>query len=224
MSVTNKFSILFIPMIIFVFYWGDAQTIKIGTATKIITPDIESWVQGVGVSYKATKIKENLEANALYISNNSVELLMVSCVLGNMESYFSHELREAMGVVCGVLPRNIMTSCTHTHSGPSIHKSNYLMPLNTDYMERLKVWLVDLAKEPVVALPGKMGWAKDEVQIGHNCRLTCAEGIHIMGGDAKRSHITGLEGPDDPQHLAMFFKDLDDNLLAIEHHNTTCWV
>src|SRR5690606_27876840 len=69
--------------------------------------------------------------------------------------------------------------------------------------------------------PGQVGWARDELQIGYNRRLTWADGTHTMHGNAKRRDFTGLEGPDDSQHLAIFFKDLDDNLLAIAYHNTT---
>src|SRR5690606_6167039 len=83
-------------------------------------------------------------------------------------------------------------------------------------------WMVELAREAVhSAKPGKVGWVKGELQIGYNRRLTWADGTHSMGGNASRADFTGLEGPDDPQHLAMFFKGLDDNLLAIAYHNTT---
>src|SRR5690606_27013509 len=105
---------------------------------------------------------------------------------------------------------------------PSLLRTNYLMPLDTAYMVKLKVWMVELAKEAVgSARPGKVGWAKDELQIGYNRRLTWADGSHSMHGDATRKDFAGLEGPDDPQHLAMFFKDLNNRLIAVAYHNTT---
>lgn len=195
---------------------------EIGTATKVINPEIGGWVQGAGVPRRATQIRDNLEANAVFLTNGEVKILMVSCDLVGLESDYATRLREAMGVASGVLPRNILISCTHTHGGPSLVKTNYLMPLDTAYMEKLKVWMVQLAKEAVAsAQPGKVGWIKDELQIGYNRRLTWADGSHSMHGDASRKDFSGLEGPDDPQHMAMFFKDLDDQLLAIAYHNTT---
>jgi hypothetical protein len=96
------------------------------------------------------------------------------------------------------------------------------MPLDTAYMEKLTVWLIDLAKAAVgSAQPGKIGWAKGELQIGYNRRLTWADGTHTMHGDASRKDFTGLEGPDDPQHLAMFATDMRGKLISILYHNTT---
>lgn len=201
-----------------------AQTgnIEIGTATRVINPEIGGWVQGAGVPKQATEIRDNLEANAIYLTNGDTKILLVSCDLVGLESDYATRLRESMGVAAGILPRNVMISCTHTHGGPSLVKTNYLMPLDTAYMEKLLVWMVELAKEAVQsARPGKVGWAKDKLQIGYNRRLTWSDGSHTMHGDASRQDFTGLEGPDDPQHVGLFFKDLNDELLAVAYHNTT---
>lgn len=222
----NEIKYYFFCLIILILFspFGNikAGDFKIGTATKIINPEIGGWVQGAGVPRKATKIRDNLEANAIYLTNGKVQVLMVSCDLVGMEPDYSVRLREAMGVAAGIPPRNILISCTHTHGGPSLLKTNYLMPLDTAYMEMLEIWLLELAKEAVnSAQPGKIGWAKDELQIGYNRRLTWADGTHTMHGDANRKDFSGLEGPDDPQHLAMFAVDMNDELLSIIYHNTT---
>lgn len=202
--------------------YGQANVFQIGTASRIINPEIGSWVQGAGVPKKAEKIRDNLEANGVYLSNGDVQLLLISCDLVGLEPEYNVRLREVMAVASGIPVRNIMISSTHTHGGPSLVRTNYLMPLDTAYMENLETWMVALAREAVESKkPGKIGWAKDELQIGFNRRLTWADGSHTMHGNANRSDFTGLEGPDDPQHLAIFFKDLEDNLLAIAYHNTT---
>ena len=56
---------------------------------------------------------------------------------------------------------------------------------------------------------------------GRKVRFTWADGSHSMHGDATRPDFAGLEGPDDPQHLAMFAADLKGNLLSVIYHNTT---
>lgn len=210
------FSVFCIPL--------SAQTdaFKLGAATKVINNDTGKWVQGAGVPKKATKIRDDLEANSIYLSNEKTQLLLVSLDLVGLESSFAVKLREAMGVAAGIPPRNILLSCTHTHGGPSLVKTNYLMDIDTVYMNRLEGWLVDLAKESVTtARPAKIGWAKGEAQIGFNRRLTWADGTHTMHGDATRKDFTGLEGPDDPQHLALFATDMKGDLRAILYHNTS---
>ncbi len=89
-------------------------------------------------------------------------------------------------------------------------------------MTRLENLLVDLARETLKSTqPGRIGWGKGSVQIGFNRRLTWADGSHSMHGDPTRKDFTGLEGPDDPQHLAMFAADAEGKLVAVLHHNTS---
>lgn len=220
----NKYCTALLVHLFFLFSVSVAQTevFRIGTATKIINNEVGNYVQGAGTLRKATHIRDNLEANAIYFSKGKFQLLMVSCDLVGLESFFVARLREAMGVASGVAPRNILISCTHTHGGPSLLRTNYIMPVDTAYMERLEKWLVDLASEAVkAARPGKIGWAKGEARIGFNRRVTWANGTHTMHGDTKRKDFSGLEGPDDPQHLAMFASDLKGKLLAVLYNNTT---
>ncbi|MEX2568184.1 MAG: hypothetical protein WD431_19705 [Cyclobacteriaceae bacterium] len=222
-----RFILLIGAIWILVFYHpqctkAQSESLKIGAATKIITPELGSWVQGAGVPRKASAIRDDLEANGIYFSKGELQLLLVSCDVAGIEPDLAVQLREAMAVASGIPPRNILISATHTHGGPSLLKTNYLMPLDTAYKDKLVPWMVELAREAVdSAQPGKIGWAEGEVQIGYNRRLTWADGTHSMHGDATREDFTGLEGPDDPQHLALFAADLKGNLLSVLYHNTT---
>lgn len=195
---------------------------QVGTATKVINNTIGGWVQGAGVARQASEIRDDLEANGIYLSKGDVNILIISCDLMCLESSYVFQLRKEIGIAANISPRNVLISCTHTHGGPSVLKTNYLMPLDTLYLERLGTWLVDVAKEAVnSATPGKIGWAKGEAKIGFNRRVTWADGSHTMHGDTKRDDFTGLEGPDDHQHLAMFATDLNGKLLSILYNNTT---
>ncbi len=199
-----------------------AGPFRIGVASRVINNEIGRWVQGAGVPRQATGIRDDLEANAIYLSDEKTDILLVSCDLVGLEPEFNVKLREAMGVSAGLSPRNVLISCTHTHGGPSLVRTNYLMPLDTLYMQKLTTELIVLAKEAVKsARPGKIGWIKDELRIGYNRRLTWADGSHTMGGNAARADFTGLEGPDDPQHTGMFAATTDGKLLAVLYHNTT---
>ncbi len=196
--------------------------LQVGAASKVINNRVGGWVQGAGVARTATKQRDDLEANGLYLSDSRTQLLLVSSDLVGLNSAHVAAIREAMGEATGIPPRNILIACTHTHGGPSLLKTNYLMPIDHAYLDRLQVWLVELAQESVQsARPGKIGWGKGKAQIGFNRRLCWADGTHTMHGDASREDFAGLEGPDDPQHLAIFAADSNGKLIAVLHHNTT---
>ena len=196
---------------------GDAEKtnhapapLRIGAATCVINPPVGAWVCGAGVARRATEIRDNLEAHGLYLSDGKTQILLVSCDLPNLPPSRVSAMREAMGQATGIPPRNILIACTHTHGGPVMIKTNYLMPVDHAYLDRLGGWLVELARQAVEsARPGKIGWGKGTAQIGFNRRLCWADGSHSMHGDATRKDFAGLEGPDDPQHLALFAADTD---------------
>lgn len=196
--------------------------LEVGAASKVINNHVGGWVQGAGVPKRATRIRDDLEANALYLSNDQVQLLIISCDLAGLLTQYADRVRKAIGDTVGISYRNVIISATHTHGGPNMTGSNYLMSLDEDYMDRLENWLIDLAQEAKSSVkPGKIGWGKGHVQIGFNRRLTWADGTHTMHGDSTRVDFTGLEGPDDPQHLALFAVDMNDKLIAVLHHNTS---
>ena len=203
-------------------YAEEKAALQVGAAIKVINNRIGGWVQGAGVARTAEKQRDDLEANGLYLSNGTTRLLLVNCDLVGLNSVHATVMREAMAEATKIPPRNILIACTHTHGGPSLIKTNYLMPIDHAYLERLQVWLVELARQAVQsARPGKIGWGKGKAQIGYNRRLCWADGTHTMHGDASRADFAGLEGPDDPQHLAIFAADAGGKLIAVLHHNTT---
>jgi hypothetical protein len=195
---------------------------RIGAASRVINPQVGDWVQGAGVPRRGTEIRDDLEANSLYLSDGKNQILLIGCDLAGLSSPRVAQMREAVEQATGISPRNVVIACTHTHGGPSVLQTNYLMPVDEAYLDRLQGWLVDLARQTVrSARPGKIGWGKGTAQIGFNRRVCWADGTHSMHGDVTREDFAGLEGPDDPQHLALFAADSDGKLIAILHHNTT---
>ena len=195
---------------------------KAGAATKIINNALGTHIQGATVGKLAKSIRDDLEANALFLSDGSESILLVSCDIVGLWPEFVAPVREAMGEAAGIKSRNVIIACTHTHSGPSLLPTNYLKDLDRQYMDRLHVWLAELAREAAeTARPARIGGGAGQAQIGYNRRCCWADGAHTMHGDTKRPDFTGLEGPDDPQHLALFAEDMDGNLIAILHNNTS---
>lgn len=201
---------------------AEPAPIQVGAAAKIINNRLGGWVQGAGVTKKADRIRDDLEANALLLKSDDLSLLLVSCDLVALDTPAVAKMREAIGRAINIPPRNVLITCTHQHSGPSLLKTNYFMPVDAAYIERLQGWLAELALEAAnSAGPGSIGWVVGEAQIGYNRRVCWADGTHSMHGNTARPDFAGLEGPDDPQHLALFAKDADGKLVAVVHHNTT---
>ena len=199
-----------------------ASTFRIGAARRIVNNHVGGRVQGAGVAKRATEIRDDLEANALYLSGGRTQLLIISCDLVGLPSPWVVDTREAIAAATGVPPRSVLISCTHTHGGPSVLKTNYLMPVDTGYLDRLNDWLVDVAARAIeTAQPGAIGWAKGEALVGHNRRVCWADGTHSMYGDTSRPDFAGLEGPTNPQHVALFAANAEGKPVAVVHHNTT---
>jgi hypothetical protein len=202
---------------------GDQPSLlQVGAATCFITPPLGSWQQGAGVTRKGERIRDELEANALYITDGQTPLLLISCDLVALELSAVGPIREAISTAAGIPPRQVIITCTHTHSGPSLVRTNYYIPVDEAYIQQLSQRLVDVAADAVAtARPAKIGWGQGEVQIGFNRRHCWADGTHSMNGDPERPDFAGLEGPDDPAHLAIFAVDLDGKPITVLYHNTS---
>jgi neutral ceramidase len=199
-----------------------ANPLQVGAATTIITPPIGSWKQGAGVTRKGERIRDELEANVLYISDGETPLLLISCDLVGLNLGDVVPIREAISRETDVPPRQVILTCTHTHSGPSLLKTNYHMPVDRAYIDSLLPKLVTVSAKAVAqAQAGKIGWGLGEAQIGFNRRACWEDGSHSMHGNSKRIDFAGLEGPDDPAHLALFAVDSDQNPVAVLYHNTS---
>ena len=55
--------------------------IQVGAASKIINNALGTYIQGATVNRRAKSIRDDLEANALFLSNHSESVLLISCVL-----------------------------------------------------------------------------------------------------------------------------------------------
>ncbi|MHB9132604.1 MAG: hypothetical protein ACYDBB_16160 [Armatimonadota bacterium] len=197
-----------------------------GAATRVINPELGAVLAGQLHHRYAQYFRDDLEANFLYLTNEHERLLLVSLDLCGLTNEQAHRYCDAVAAETGIPTQNILLTCTHTHSGPDMLCLLYDAPDNSAYHARVQEWLVDGAREAVeAARPAKVGWARGKAHVGFNRRLCWGDGTHTMYGDATRPDFTGLEGPDDPSHAALFVLDADGNHLAILHNNcshSTC--
>ena len=196
--------------------------LQVGAATCIITPPIGSWQQGAGVTRKGERIRDELEANVLYLTDGKTPLLLMSCDLVGLDLATVQPIRDSISAAAGIPPRQVIITCTHTHSGPALIRTNYYIPVDKAYLELLSQKLVDVARDAITASkPAQIGWGLGTAQIGFNRRVCWADGSHTMHGNTRRPDFAGLEGPDDPAHLALFAVDMAGKPIAVAYHNTS---
>lgn len=90
-----------------------------GIATISPTPPV--YLAGFGDRTEpAQEVHEDLEARALYLSDDGTAVCLVVCDLLGMTPDVSMPIREAVAAELGVARASIIVACTHTHSGPSL--------------------------------------------------------------------------------------------------------
>jgi neutral ceramidase len=192
-----------------------------GSAVCTINPELGDDLAGQFHRRLCEGIRDNLEANVLYLADDNLQVLLLSLdVAGLFEADYMGELRTAIEAATGVPARHIIITSTHTHDAPD---TMGLLPdsvKNEPYLQRLVGWLAEVSGEAVAqARPARIGWAQGEAHVGFNRRLCWADGSHSMYGDATRPDFTGLEGPDDPSHTILFAVDEAGEPIAIVHAN-----
>jgi len=196
--------------------------LKAGTATQIINNDLGTDIQAAGHMQKVQRIRDDLEANALWIESDGAGLLFITCDLAGLEMDYSRGLLPDVAEAAGVPRDNILIGCSHTHSGPSVMGPTHPdKAIDDAYLERLRTWLCTVAREAVSSAEAvEIAWARGCAEIGYNRRVCLADGTHVMHGDPTRPDAIGLEGANDPQHTALFVRAPEGPLKAVLYNNT----
>jgi len=194
-----------------------------GAASVVINPEIGDELAGQMHRRICGRIRDDLEANLLYLTDGREKVLLASLDLVGLEVKPGREISAAISAKTGIPAGNVILCCTHTHSGPVMQQALALHDsvVNERYLPGLRTALVEAAAAAVAsARPARVGWGQGTAQVGFNRRLCWADGTHSMYGDAFRPDFTGLEGPDDPRHVALFAAGTDGQPLAIAHNNS----
>ena len=195
---------------------------KAGTARQVINNELGTHIQAAGHLKKVQYIRDDLEANALWLESGECGILFVTCDLVGLALDYVQRILPDIAEAAGVPKESILIGCSHTHSGPSIlGPSHPDKPIDEAYLHRLKDWLCRIAREAVAsAEPVRVAWGCGRAEIGYNRRVCLADGSHQMHGDPMDPQATGLEGQNDPQHTALFVQNMNGNLKAVLYNNT----
>jgi len=193
-----------------------------GASSIVINNELGTLKQSAGYpDQRVEAVHDDLEANALYLTDDKTHVLFVTCDLAVLETARIKGYAAAMAAATGMDPDAILIGCSHTHGGPVVLRSNYLKPVDEAYSERLQAWLCALARDAVAAAaPARIGWGFGNARLGYNRRVCCADGTHECRRPGRESEFTGVEGPEDTECMALAVFDERNHLRAVLHHGT----
>lgn len=191
-----------------------------GAGVKKINCEIGDSLMGQLYIRKCEYISDDLEANCLFLSDETNKILLISCDIAVLLTNTVERIKKKIEQKTRVPFENILILCTHTHSGPNTAGILPDDPVNEVYLGKIEEWLVELADQTVLsARQARIGYATGTALIGYNRRVCWIDGTHTMFGDTMRNDFAGLEGPEDPTHCVMSIVDKDNKHIAIIHNN-----
>jgi hypothetical protein len=100
-------------------FTGYSQTLKVGTALRVITPNpLLPASGGIGTPKKTTEKKGDLFARVMVLEKGPTRIAIVSVDNLGWSSVLGNRSRA---LIKGIPPENVLIGCTHTHSGPDAY-------------------------------------------------------------------------------------------------------
>jgi len=149
--------------------------LQVGYGEKKITPPLRTDLAGFGfyLDRRATTIRDDLKARVLYLKNKETTLIIISLDLLSLSVEFSDKIRTVVAEKHGLPLKNVLLSCTHTHSGPAVQPLPGLGKANPYYVRRLPQIILDTTINARVSIEeATFGHHIEAVEpIGYNRRL-----------------------------------------------------
>jgi neutral ceramidase len=112
--------IMIISSLFLMFISANADDLKVGVATAIITPPLGVPLAGQYFDRGATAVHDDLFAKAVVFEKGGVKVAIVSCDLVDVGTTIVPEVRRLAFRATGIPEDHIMISATHSHTGPVI--------------------------------------------------------------------------------------------------------
>ncbi len=165
---------------------------KAGVGSAPITPTPPVYLAGFGDRTEPVQeVKEDLEARALYLSDGSTSLCLVVCDLLGITPDNSTLIRDSVANELGLARANVILSCTHTHSGPSLIAGSEAIgwPVPDGYVAVVRAGCVAAASAARDAsLPTDLRFVRAPLPDGF--------GFNRRGGDYDEPWFSALFAPD----------------------------
>lgn len=157
------------------------MTLHFGAAAADITPPVGIAMGGYwGRRSGATHIRDRLMAKALVCGYGAARVALVAVDLVGLDADVVRGIREKVARATGIEGAAIMVCASHTHAGPLTFPFRGMGRIDSGYLEQV----ADAVVEVVVAAaadsrPGRLYYARPEVQIGINRREPHPQGTRI---------------------------------------------
>ena len=115
--------------VLFIIIYGCVSTeqpkIKVGLGEATITPPVGTPMRGYVRSDVSQGVHDELYARALVVEGeDSTSIAMITIAVANVGVRYMDAIRKGINKQTGIPVNNIAISCTHTHSGPYVEKSD----------------------------------------------------------------------------------------------------
>ena len=157
------------------------MTLHFGAAAADITPPVGIAMGGYwGRRSGATHICDRLMVKALVCGQGAARVALVAVDLVGLDADVVRGIRERIERATGIEGAAIMVCASHTHAGPLTFPFRGMGRIDSGYLEQV----ADAVVEVVVAAaadsrPGRLYYARPEVQIGVNRREPHPQGTRI---------------------------------------------
>ena len=120
------------------------MSLKVGVSSGIITPPVGIPMAGFGARTEVSQgIHDDLYAKILLLEKGDIRIALITLDLIGLGRAEVNKLRKIVGKELGISSKEIMISCSHTHSGPSF-KPNPLSSVSIKQQEKIITkWLKD---------------------------------------------------------------------------------
>jgi hypothetical protein len=92
---------------------------SVGFGSAVITPPTPVQLAGFAEDQPATEVHDDLEVRVMYVRGEPGTVCLIVCDLLGMSAGFSNPIRDAVADALGLPRAAVLTSCVHTHAGPS---------------------------------------------------------------------------------------------------------
>jgi hypothetical protein len=90
-----------------------------GFSSAVITPPLPVQLAGFIEDQPATEVHDELEVRVVFLRGVAGSVCLVVCDLLGMSRGFASPIREGVAAALGIDRAAVLTSCVHTHAGPS---------------------------------------------------------------------------------------------------------
>ena len=152
------------------------MSLQAGFYRSTINPENDTPIEGYFIPRRTEGVLDDLEINALALSLDKTQVLIISLDLCMIAQKTMLTLRQAAAAKTGLPLDHVMISCTHTHTSPIVIV-DYEDALVREYARQLCTWVADAAAGALADLKdAEVGWGLGHADLSHCRRLRMKDG------------------------------------------------